>query len=132
MNKPVLLAAVVAAFCAPLAATAQSPAQRALFGTYNARAQGDAARGKAFFFADHRGGKPDTPSCVSCHSTNLAGPGATKAGKPIEPMAASVSPRRFTDAAEVEKWFRRNCGDVLGRECTPQEKSDVLAFLLSL
>ena len=132
MKKPLLLTAVVAALCAPLAATAQSPAQKALFETYNAKAQGDAARGKAFFLADHRGGKPDTPSCASCHTTNPTGPGTTKAGKPIEPMAASVSPRRFTDAAEVEKWFRRNCGDVLGRECAAQEKSDVLAFLLSL
>ena len=46
-------------------------------------------------------------------------------------MAASANPKRFTDAIEVEKWFKRNCGDVLGRECTAIEKGDVLAYLLS-
>ena len=34
--------------------------------------------------------------------------------------------------AKVEKWFARNCNDVLGRACTPVEKGDVLAWLLSL
>ena len=24
---------------------------------------------------------------------------------------------RFADAAKTEKWFRRNCNDVVGREC---------------
>ena len=124
--------AALAAFIAPHAAAAQSPAQQALYQSYAAQAPGDAARGKAFFLGEHTGGKPDTPSCTSCHTTNPAAPGKTRAGKAIEPMAASATPKRFTDAAEVEKWFRRNCGDVLGRDCTAQEKSDVLAFLLSL
>ena len=43
-----------------------------------------------------------------------------------------ANPDRFSDAATTEKWFRRNCNDVLGRECTPQEKGDVLTWLLSL
>jgi hypothetical protein len=30
----------------------------------------------------------------------------------------------------VEKWFKRNCNDVLARACTPAEKADVLAYLL--
>jgi hypothetical protein len=55
-----------------------------------------------------------------------------RSGKPIDPMAPSVVPTRFTDAANVEKWFKRNCGDVLGRECGPAEKVDVLTFLLGL
>jgi len=36
------------------------------------------------------------------------------------------------DPAKVEKWFRRNCNDVMGRECTAGEKADVLAWLLTL
>jgi hypothetical protein len=32
----------------------------------------------------------------------------------------------------VDKWFRRNCNDTLNRVCTPQEKADVTAWLLSL
>jgi hypothetical protein len=45
-------------------------------------------RGRAFFFASHAGGKIDTPACTSCHTKHLTGPGQTRAGKPIEPMAA--------------------------------------------
>ena len=47
-------------------------------------------------------------------------------------MAASVAPTRYTDPDIVEKWFRRNCRDVLGRACSAAEKADVLAYLLSL
>jgi cytochrome c peroxidase len=91
-------------------------------------------RGRAFFFASHAGGKTDTPSCTSCHTKHLTGPGQTRAGKPIEPMAMapSVVPTRYTDEANVEKWFKRNCQDVLGRECSAAEKADVLTFLLNL
>ena len=39
---------------------------------------------------------------------------------------------RFTRPDKVEKWFRRNCNDVLGRACTASEKGDVLAYLMSL
>ena len=34
--------------------------------------------------------------------------------------------------AKVEKWFKRNCNDVLGRVCTPLEKGDVLSYLLTV
>jgi hypothetical protein len=53
-------------------------------------------------------------------------------GKGIEPLAPAANPTRFTSPARVEKWFGRNCNDVLGRACTAQEKGDVLAWLLSL
>jgi hypothetical protein len=89
-------------------------------------------RGRAFFFASHAGGKIDTPGCTSCHTKDLTGPGQTQAGKTIEPMAPSVVPTRYTDQANVEKWFKRNCQDVLGRECSAAEKADVLTFLLGL
>ena len=91
-----------------------------------------ADRGKAFFRDRHTGGKPDTPVCTECHTTDLSKPGKTRAGKDIEPMAASVNVKRYTDKAEVEKWFKRNCNDVLGRECTLAEKGDVLTYLLGL
>jgi hypothetical protein len=53
-------------------------------------------------------------------------------GKVIAPMAPAFNTERFTDAAKTEKWFRRNCNDVVGRECTPGEKADVITWLLSL
>lgn len=130
--KPTLIPAAFALVLAASPALALDPAQKALLDTYDAVAKGNAASGKSFFMGTHSGGKPDSTSCTACHTTNLAGPGKTRAGKEIAPMAASVSPKRYTDRAEVEKWFKRNCSDVLGRECSAQEKSDVLAYLLSL
>ena len=51
--------------------------------------------------------------------------------KDIEPMAASANPKRFTDQAKTEKWFGRNCNNVLGRECMPTEKGDFITFMLA-
>ena len=90
-----------------------------------------AAQGQAFWSASHTGGKPDTPSCTTCHSADPTKAGQTRAGKAIEPMAVSVNPKRFTDAEAVAKWFTRNCNSVLGRECTAAEKGDVITFLSS-
>ena len=53
-------------------------------------------------------------------------------GKAIDPLAPAFNPKAFTDAARVEKWFRRNCKDVLARECSAAEKADVLAYLAGL
>lgn len=72
-------------------------------------------------------------SCTSCHGSNPLQPGRhARTGKAIAPLAPAADPERFTSAAKVEKWFARNCNDVLGRPCTPVEKGDVLAWLLSL
>jgi cytochrome c peroxidase len=89
-------------------------------------------RGEALYRGEHPGrdGKPG--SCTSCHTANPKGLGKTRVGKPIEPLAPIANPQRFTDAAQVEKWFRRNCADVLARECTPQEKGDFIAWLQQL
>ena len=52
--------------------------------------------------------------------------------RPIQPLALAFNAERFSDVAKTEKWFRCNCNDVLGRECTPGEKADVLAWLMTL
>lgn len=90
-----------------------------------------AARGKTLHTQSFAGGKADTPACTSCHGNDTRGAGRNPAGKAIEPMALSASPTRYTDPAKVEKWFKRNCNEVLGRECTPQEKGDWLSFMIS-
>ncbi len=116
------------------AAAGPGPDQRALLEHYRRLAGVESfspERGRTFFLAKHQGGKPETPSCTTCHTDDPRGPGRTRAGKPIEPMALSVNPRRYTDPKKVEKWFRRNCRSVLGRECTPREKGDFLAFMFS-
>lgn len=91
----------------------------------------DATRGKALHEGRFTGGKPDTPSCTSCHGPDTRKSGQTPSGKSIDPVAVSVSPKRYTDPAKVEKWFKRNCNEVLGRECTPQEKGDWLSYMMS-
>jgi hypothetical protein len=79
-------------------------------------------------FNDPKSG--ETRSCTTCHTEDLRKTGKhAQTGKPIEPMAPSVNPKRLTDAKFIEKWFKRNCTWTLGRECTPQEKGDVLMFL---
>ena len=67
--------------------------------------------------------------CASCHTASPKQAGQTRVGKRIEPLAPAANPQRFTDAAKVEKWFRRNCQDVLQRECSAQEKGDFIAWL---
>ncbi len=141
MKKVMISATFALATTIGVAFAAATPAQQAVLDQYiGLMRSADPAfkdfspeRGKTFFQARHASGKPDTPECAACHTTNLAMPGKqTRTGKVIEPMAASVAPKRYTDFANVEKWFKRNCGDVLGRECTLAEKGDVLAYLLSL
>jgi hypothetical protein len=88
-----------------------------------------AERGKAFFTTVHG----SDWSCATCHSENPAARGRhAVTGQSIEPLAPTANPERFTRADKVEKWFKRNCKDVLGRTCTASEKGDVLAYLLTV
>jgi hypothetical protein len=127
--KTVLVAAAVA-----LSGTALAADPAGLLAGYQSEARkadaGFAAspqRGAQFFSARHGGDW----SCASCHGTPPTGQGKhAKTGKRIEPLAPSANAKRFTDEAKVEKWFRRNCNDVLGRACAASEKADVLAYLL--
>jgi hypothetical protein len=88
-----------------------------------------AERGERFFKQTHG----NELSCASCHTENPAALGKhSKTGKIIKALAPAANAERFTDPAKVEKWFKRNCHDVLVRACTPQEKGDVLAYLLAV
>jgi hypothetical protein len=71
-------------------------------------------------------------SCTTCHTSDPRQTGKTRAHKPILPLAPAVNGKRLTDRAHVEKWFERNCRDVLSRACTPIEKADFIAYLLSV
>ena len=76
---------------------------------------------------------PNQLSCSSCHTDSPKNPGKhAKTNKVIDPLAPSANPKRFTDAAQVEKWFKRNCNDALGRACTTQEKGDFMTYVLSV
>ena len=50
-------------------------------------------------------------------------------GKNIRPLAVAANAERFSDPAKVEKWFGRNCKEVVGRACTPAEKADFITYL---
>lgn len=119
---PALLCAITLATGAAHAAT---PADvLAGYGT-----SGVAARGQAFFTSRHG----QDWSCATCHGERPTGNGRhATTGKTISPLAPAFNPERFTEPARVEKWFRRNCNDVLGRACTAQEKADVITWLLTL
>ena len=89
----------------------------------------NAAKGEDFFKASHG----QTWQCTSCHGKSpLVGGRHASTDKVIEPLAPAANPKRFTDSSKVEKWFRRNCKDVLARECTATEKADMLAWLITL
>lgn len=89
----------------------------------------DVGRGKSLYVTKSLDGKKDTPSCTTCHTNDPTKAGETRAGKTIDPMAASASPQRYQSLKKAEKWFRRNCKSVLGRECTVTEKGDFLTYM---
>lgn len=91
-----------------------------------------AERGANFFKAERTHSDGKKVSCATCHTSDPLKQGKTRANKVIEPMATIANPQRFTDAAKVEKWFGRNCKDVLERACTAQEKGDYIQYLTSV
>jgi len=108
---------------------ATTPAEQLAGYSAQAGAPAQAARGQQLFTTRH--GKDWT--CASCHTASPTVEGQhASTGKAISPLAPAFNPARFTDAAKTEKWFRRNCNDVLARECSAAEKADVLAWLISL
>jgi hypothetical protein len=124
-------AACLALLCLLPPAPASAATSADLLAGYSAQA-GRApapARGQQFFNTAH--GKDW--QCASCHGAVPTQTGKHAAtGKPIAALAPAFNPERFTDPAKVEKWFRRNCNDVVGRECSAAEKADLLAWLLTL
>jgi hypothetical protein len=91
-----------------------------------------ADRGASFFRTERAHSNGQQVSCSTCHTSDPRNQGKTRANKIIEPMAPIVNPQRFTDEAKVEKWFGRNCKDVLERACTAQEKGDYIQYLMSV
>jgi hypothetical protein len=126
-TSPPLLALLLAAGWP--AAHGATPAELATGYAAQAGAAPAAARGEQFFTTPHG----HEWSCSSCHGTPPTRSGKHAAtGRSIAALAPAFNPERFTDPAKTEKWFRRNCNDVAGRDCTAAEKADVLAWLITL
>jgi cytochrome c553 len=135
-----LLAAFAMALLTFMQAAHADPARDATLADLSAQAkQADPAfvgfsaeRGQALYHGKHSTSDPKVSACTSCHGDDPKAAGQNvKTGKAIEPMAVSANPKRYTNQADVEKWFRRNCKDVLARECTPVEKGDFITFMTS-
>ena len=92
----------------------------------------DAEAGKAFFnrkLTIH--GKQI--ACASCHTSNPANTGKhIVTNKPIKPLAPAVNNERFSDIDKVEKNFEKHCLEIIGRDCTAQEKGNYIAYLLTV
>lgn len=93
--------------------------------------------GKVFFNREVIQFKGDTKdankklACASCHTPNPADAGKhIVTGKKIRPLAPAVNPKRFASIDHVEKQFTKHCNEVVGSDCTPQEKANYIAFLI--
>lgn len=126
LATPLLLASLAAQAETPLqilqSYSNEASTQQAVF-------KASAQRGEAFFrqrFAQN----DKMPACSSCHTDSpLASGKHAVTGKDIKPLAPRANAERLSDPAKVEKWFGRNCKEVVGRLCTPAEKADFVAFL---
>jgi len=136
MNRlPHIRLALAFALVALVAPAARADAVDELLQQYKAQGAGPftVAAGEQFWdrpVTDPKNG--EVRRCSLCHTTNLRNVGKhAQTGKRIEPLAPSTNPERLTDKSKIEKWLVRNCKWVLSRECTPQEKGDVLVMIKS-
>lgn len=122
---------VIALAASAPAAHAATPAELLAGYVAQAGAPANAERGEKLFNTNF--GKELGLSCASCHG---AVPTRTSrhaiSEKRLDALAPGFNAKRFTDGPKAEGWFRINCKDVMARECTAQEKADVLAWLISL
>ena len=124
-------AAALGLACAALTPLAQAATPSEMLAGYTAQAgkPADPARGQQLFTTRHG----QEWSCASCHGTVPTQMGKhASTGKQIKPLAPAFNPERFTDVAKTEKWFRRNCKDVMARECSAAEKADIVSWLLTI
>ena len=117
----------IAVFVVPLITAHASETSDLMIEEFSAQAATPitASAGKAAWFRVSEG-----RSCTSCHTDSVTVQGRhERTGKVIEPMAPSINPDRLTDRKKINKWFLRNCKWTFGRECTAQEKGDILLWL---
>lgn len=111
-----------------------SPASDTLLTTLQAAGGKDfsASRGEQLWKQEVTAKDGSKLACASCHGTHLTQAGEhNTTHKAIKPMAPSANAERLTDLKKIEKWFKRNCKGTWERECTSQEKGDILVYLLA-
>jgi len=91
----------------------------------------DAERGKQLWDKKHTAEDGKIRQCRTCHGDDLTKPGEhVKTKKVIDPLAQSANSERFTEMKKIKKWFKRNCKWTVGRECSNQEKGDLIKYLI--
>lgn len=90
--------------------------------------------GRAFYTKKYTRRKDNKEeSCSSCHTDSPANKGKhVDTGKVIQPLSPVVNASRFKDLQKVETKFKKHCNDIIGRDCTPQEKGDYITYLLTV
>ncbi|CAG0995461.1 Cytochrome c'' [Methylophilaceae bacterium] len=72
-------------------------------------------------------------SCASCHTGNPGNKGRhIVTDKPIRPLAPARNAKRFASVDKVEKNFDKHCLDIIGRQCSAEEKGNFIAYLLTI
>ena len=92
---------------------------------------GNAQSGEKLWNKTYSGKAPFTErSCNSCHTSNLKNNGEhVRTGKTLKPLAPSINPASLSKVKKIKKWFKRNCKWTTGKECSAQDKADILAFI---
>ncbi len=91
-----------------------------------------ATEGKLFFNRQFKMKNGKEVACASCHTKNPADSGKhIVTGKTIRPLSPSVNTKRFTDLDKVEEKFTEHCNDIVGTDCTPEEKANFIAYLMT-
>ena len=126
---------IVIGFAALLSAPLQAAPVDELLAEYRSQSQRDfsaeaGARAWTREVAAPDGGA--ARSCATCHRTDLSGSGRhVRTGKSIEALSPRANSRRLSDRKRIEKWLKRNCRWTWGRDCTPQERGDLLTYIQS-
>jgi cytochrome c5 len=115
------------------AVVANTTAVNSLMKSYNDQEAvvANTRRGEQMWNQKFTGNEPYTErSCNRCHTSTLTNTGKhAKTGKKIPAMAPSVNSKSLTSTKKIKKWLKRNCKWTLGRECTVQEKADLISFI---
>lgn len=92
--------------------------------------------GKIFFnrqIAQNKTSETSTDvSCASCHTQNPANVGKHMVtGKAIKPLSPAVNKKRFANLDKVEDKFTEHCNEVIGTDCSPEEKANFIGYVLT-
>ena len=91
-----------------------------------------AIEGKLFFNRTIKGANGKEAACASCHTPNPANEGKhIVTGKAIRPLSPAVNAKRFSNLDKVEDKFTEHCNDIIGTDCTPQEKANFIGYVLT-